>query len=95
MVSLRLTVNSEVTPKLGYVRVGYTPTGAYTQTTSASLLRLETHDPIFGESLSRFFSNCARGYFGSTVGRDEAVIRDYIRTQEQEDKRIDRLNMWR
>jgi putative transposase len=29
------------------------------------------------------------------VGRDEAVIRDYIRTQEQEDKRIDQLNMWK
>ena len=37
----------------------------------------------------------ARGYFVSTVGRDEAVIRDYIRTQEQEDKRIDQLNMWK
>jgi hypothetical protein len=69
--------------------------GRYTQTTSASLLRLETHDTIFGESLPGFFSNCARGYFGSTVGRDEAVIRDYIRTQEQEDKRIDQLDMWR
>jgi hypothetical protein len=27
----------------------------------------------------------ARGYWVSTVGRDEAVIRDYIRQQEQED----------
>jgi len=26
----------------------------------------------------------ARGYFVSTVGRDEATIRDYIRNQEQE-----------
>ena len=33
----------------------------------------------------------ARGYFVSTVGRDEAVIREYIRNQEQEDKRIDQL----
>src|SRR4029453_2060844 len=27
----------------------------------------------------------ARGYFVSTVGRDEAVIREYIQKQEQED----------
>src|SRR5215469_12469699 len=33
----------------------------------------------------------ARGYF-STVGRDEAVIREYIKNQEQEDKRLDQLN---
>ena len=37
----------------------------------------------------------ARGYFVSTVGRDEAVIREYIRKQEAEDERIDRLNLWR
>jgi putative transposase len=29
------------------------------------------------------------------IGRDEATIRDYIRNQKQEDKRIDQLNMWR
>jgi putative transposase len=37
----------------------------------------------------------ARGYFVSTDGRDEASIRDYIRNQEQEDKRLDQLNMWK
>ena len=37
----------------------------------------------------------ARGYFVSTVGRDERVIREYIRNQEQEDKRLDQMNMWR
>jgi len=31
----------------------------------------------------------------STVGRDEGLIREYIRDQEQEDKRLDQLNMWR
>ena len=36
----------------------------------------------------------ARGYFVSTVGRDEAVIRDYIRKQEQEDIRLDQLGLW-
>ena len=37
----------------------------------------------------------ARGYFVSTVGRDEAVVREYIRKQEEEDKRLDQLDMWR
>ena len=36
----------------------------------------------------------ARGYFVSTVGRDEGVIRDYIRRQEEEDRRLDQLNFW-
>jgi REP-associated tyrosine transposase len=35
----------------------------------------------------------ARGYFVSTVGRDEEVIRAYIRHQEQEDQRIDQMNL--
>ena len=37
----------------------------------------------------------ARGFFVSTVGREEAVIREYIRKQEQEDKRLDQMNLWR
>jgi putative transposase len=37
----------------------------------------------------------ARGYFVSTVGRDEAQIREYIRNQEAEDKRLDQLNLWK
>jgi putative transposase len=37
----------------------------------------------------------ARGYFVSTVGRDEGVIREYIRKQEQEDIRLDQLGLWR
>ena len=36
----------------------------------------------------------ARGYFVSTVGGDEAVIRQYIKTQEQEDRRLDQLTMF-
>ena len=35
----------------------------------------------------------ARGYFVSTVGRDEKVIREYIQHQEQEDKRLDQLKL--
>ena len=36
----------------------------------------------------------ARGYFVSTVGRDEKQIREYIKKQEQEDRRIDQLTMF-
>ena len=35
----------------------------------------------------------ARGYFASTVGRDEEVIRNYIRNQEREDRRVDQLKL--
>ena len=35
----------------------------------------------------------ARGYFVSTVGRDEESIREYIRHQEQEDKRVEQLRL--
>jgi len=35
----------------------------------------------------------ARGYFASTVGRDEQVIRSYIRHQEAEDRRIDQMRL--
>jgi putative transposase len=37
----------------------------------------------------------ARGYFVSTVGRDEATVRACIRHQEQEDQQLDALNLWR
>lgn len=36
----------------------------------------------------------ARGYHVSTVGRDEQVIRDYIKHQEIEDQRIDQLDLF-
>ncbi|MBL9178496.1 MAG: IS200/IS605 family transposase [Verrucomicrobiaceae bacterium] len=36
----------------------------------------------------------ARGYFVSTVGRDEATARAYIQNQEQEDKRLEQLEMF-
>ena len=35
----------------------------------------------------------ARGYFASTVGRDEEIIRAYIKHQEQEDLRVDQLKL--
>ena len=37
----------------------------------------------------------ARGYFVPTVGRDEAVIREYIRNQEREDQRLEQMNLLR
>ncbi len=36
----------------------------------------------------------ARGYYVSTVGRDEASIRQYIQKQEAEDQRLDQLNIF-
>ena len=36
----------------------------------------------------------ARGYHVSTIGRDEDVIRKYIKEQEKEDQRIDQLTMF-
>ena len=35
----------------------------------------------------------ARGYFVSTVGRDEQAIRTYIQDQELEDRRQDQLRL--
>jgi putative transposase len=37
----------------------------------------------------------ARGYFVSTVGREEAVVRHYIQQQEAEDKRLEQLEMFK
>ena len=36
----------------------------------------------------------ARGYFVSTVGRDEESIRKYIQNQEKEDRRLDQMNLF-
>jgi putative transposase len=52
---------------------------------------------VYGERKRSFVGQnfWARGYFVSTVGRDEAVIRDYIKHQEQEDKRLEQISLWR
>ena len=49
---------------------------------------------VYGEPRQHFVGQhfWARGYFVSTVGREEAVMRAYIRQQEPEDQRIDHLN---
>jgi putative transposase len=52
---------------------------------------------VYGERKQNFVSQhfWAWGYMVSTVGRDEAVIREYIRNQEKEDQRLDQLNLWK
>ena len=52
---------------------------------------------VYGERKQNFVGQHfgARGYFVSTVGRDETVIREYIQNQEQEDQRLDNLDLWR
>lgn len=52
---------------------------------------------VYGERKRNFVGQhfWARGYFVSTVGRDEGVIREYIRKQEQADARLDQLGLWR
>ena len=51
----------------------------------------------YGESRRNFVEQhfWARGYFVSTVGRDEELIREYIRHQEAEDRRLDQMQLWR
>ena len=51
---------------------------------------------VYGERRRNFVGQSfwARGYFVSTVGRDEATIREYIRDQEQEDTRLEQLKLW-
>ena len=52
---------------------------------------------VYGERKRNFVGQhfWARGYFVSTVGRDDAVIREHIRNQEKEDQRLDQLNLLR
>jgi putative transposase len=53
--------------------------------------------PVYGERKRNFVGQhfWARGYFVSTVGRDEGMIREYIRNQEREDQPLEHLNLWR
>jgi putative transposase len=52
---------------------------------------------VYGERKRNFVGQhfWARGFFVSTVGRDETVIREYIKRQEVEDTRLDQLQLWR
>jgi putative transposase len=52
---------------------------------------------VYGEQKRNFVGQhfWARGYYVSAVGRDEQAIREYIRNQEQEDMRLEQMNLWR
>jgi putative transposase len=52
---------------------------------------------VYGERKRNFVGQhfWARGYYVSTVGRDEQAIRAYIQNQEKEDMRLEQLNLWR
>lgn len=51
---------------------------------------------VYGEKKRNFVGQhfWARGYFVSTVGGGETMIREYIRHQEQEGQRIEQMNLW-
>ena len=51
---------------------------------------------VYGERKRNFVGQhfWARGFFVSTVGKDEEAVREYIRNQEEEDKRLDQLGLW-
>jgi putative transposase len=50
---------------------------------------------VYGERKRNFVGQhfWARGYFVSTLGRDEEVIREYIRRQEEEDRRLEQMDL--
>ena len=52
---------------------------------------------VYGERKRNFVGQhfWARGYFVTTVGRDEETIREYIRNQEEADARLDQMNLWK
>ena len=51
---------------------------------------------VYGERKRNFVGQhfWARVYFVSTVGRDEAMIREYIRNQEKADERLEQIKLW-
>ncbi len=50
---------------------------------------------VYGERKRNFVGHnfWARGYYVSTVGRDEEVIREYIKNQEKEDQRLEQMKL--
>ena len=52
---------------------------------------------VYGERKRNFVGQhfWARAYYVSTVGRDEQAIHEYIKNQEEEDRRLEQLNLWR
>jgi len=51
---------------------------------------------VYGERKKNFVGQhfWARGFYVSTVGRDEQAVRKYIREQEEEDKRLEQMGLW-
>ena len=51
---------------------------------------------VYGETKRNFVGQhfWARGFFVSTDGRDEEVVREYIRHQEKEDDRLEQLSLF-
>jgi putative transposase len=51
---------------------------------------------VYGERKRNFVGQhfWARGFFVSMVGKDEEAVREYIRNQEQEDRRLDQMGLW-
>ena len=51
---------------------------------------------VYGERKRNFVGQhfWARGYFVSTVGRDETMIREYIRNQEKVDEKLEQIKLW-
>ena len=51
---------------------------------------------VYGERKRNFVGQhfWARGYFVSTVGRDEQMIREYIRNHEKVDERMEQQKLW-
>jgi putative transposase len=75
----------EIPPKYGVSTVaGYTKGKS---ATAIARMYLGKRNNFTGENF------WARGYFVSTVGRDEEAVKRYIRGQEGEDKRLDQLEM--
>ena len=51
---------------------------------------------VYGERKRNFVGQhfWARGYFVSKVGRDETMIREYIRNQEKADEKLEQIKLW-
>jgi len=51
---------------------------------------------VYGERKRNFVGQhfWARGYFVSTVGRNETMIREYIRNQEKADEKLEQIKLW-
>ena len=52
---------------------------------------------VYGERKRNFVGQhfWARGYYVSTVGRDEAVIREYIRNRRKRTSDLEQMDLWR